>query len=453
MNISKQTIDDLNAVLTLTVEKADYETRVNDALNNYRKKVQMPGFRPGKVPAGMVKKMYGKSILADEINKLVSENLSNYITDNKLNLLGEPLPSEKQQLVDFDANESFEFIFDIATAPEFEADLSKKDKLPYYTIAITDEMIDQQIKSVTGRFGKNEVVDVISDQSMIKASLVELDANGNAKQDGIQVDETVISMMVAKDDAERNKLVGSKVGDAVVMNLAKAYPNANELSYMLKISKEQAEGLTSDFKVTVNEITEFKYAELNQDLFTQLYGEGVVNNEEEFKNKVKEELANNLAFESDYRFQLDAREKLVAKFDIKLPEAFLIRWIKATNHGNDKLTDEQINAEMPKFIEDLKWQLIKNKVIEANKLEIDHQDVLAAAKQAARIQFMQYGLSNIPEDYLENYAMDMLNKEEQRRQFAQGAINTKVLNFIKEAVKLDEKELSRDEFNKLFENN
>lgn len=453
MNISKQTIDDLNAVLTLTVEKADYETRVNNALTNYRKKVQMPGFRPGKVPASMVNKMYGKSLLADEINKLVSENLSKYIDDNKLNLLGEPLPSDKQQMIDFDTQESFEFVFDIAVAPEFKAELSKKDKLPYFTVAITDDMMDQQIKSITGRFGKNEVIDVVTDQSMIKASFDELDEKGNVKEGGIHVDETVLSMMAAKDDAERKKFIGGKVGDEVVMNPKKAYPNANELSYMLKISKEQAEAVASDFKVTVTEITEFVYAELNQELFNQLYGEGVVNSDDEFKTKVKEDLAKTLSFESDYRFQLDAREQLVAKYDLKLPKAFLVRWVKATNRDNDQLTDEQIEKETPKFIEDLQWHLIKNKLIEENKIEINQQDVLDNAKQAARMQFMQYGLNNIPNDYLESYAVDMLNKEEQRRQYAQGALNTKVLNFIKEAVKLDEKELSREDFNKLFEQN
>lgn len=453
MNIAKQSIDDLNAVLTLSFDKADYESKVNDALTNYRKKVQMPGFRAGKVPASLVNKMYGKSILVDEINKLVSENLSKYITDNKLNLLGEPLPSDKQQLIDFDTQDSFEFIFDIAVAPEFDVNLTKEDKLPYYTVAITDEMLDQQIKSITGRFGKNEKTETVTDQSMIKATFDELDEKGNIKEGGIHTEETVVSLIVAKDETEKKKFIGAKVGSEVVMNPKVTYPNTNELSYMLKISKEEADALNSNFKLTITDITEFVYAELNQELFNQIYGEGTVNSEEEFKAKVKEELAKSLSFESDYRFQLDAREALVAKYDLKLPEAFLIRWIKATNRGNEQLTEEQIEKETPKFIEDLKWHLIKNKLIETNKIEIENQDVLEDAKKAARIQFMQYGLNSIPDEYLESYAVDMLNKEEQRRQHAQGALNTKVLNFIKEAVKLDEKELNREEFNKLFDQN
>lgn len=453
MNISKQSIDELTSVIKLTIEKADYESRVNNVLSNYRKKVSMPGFRAGKVPASLIDKMYGKSALVEEINKLVSENLSNYITENKLNILGEPLPSAEQAQIDFDTQDSFDFLFDIAVAPVFEAKLSKKDKLPYYSIQITDEMMDQQIKSVTGRFGKNEQVEKVGEKSMVKGSFDQLDQNGQVLEGGIHTDDTVLSMMVIKDDAQKASLLNATVGSAVVFEPATAFPNANEISYMLKISKEDAEQVSGKFRFTINEITEFVYAELNQELFNQLYGEGVVNSEEEFRNKVKAELQGTLAMESDYRFQLDARETLSEKFDMKLPESFLTRWVKATNRGNEKLTEEQIEAELPKFFTDLKWQLIKSKLVEENEIKIEQADVLANAKRAARIQFMQYGLTSIPEDYLENYAVDMLNKDEQRRQYAEGAVADKVLAFIKEAVKLDEKEVSRDEFNKLFENN
>ena len=453
MNISKQSIDEMNSVIKMTIEKADYESRVNNVLNNYRKKASMPGFRPGKVPASLINKMYGKSALVDEINKLVSENLSNYITENKLNILGEPLPSDQQTQIDFDNQDTFEFAFDIAVAPEFEAQLSKKDKLPYYTIAITDDMLDQQIKSVTGRFGKNEQVEAVTEKSMVKGSFDQLDQNGEVLEGGIRTDSTVLSMMVVKDEAQKQALLGATVGSQVVFEPKTAFPNASEIAYLLKISKEDAENVAGKFRFTVAEITEFVYAELNQELFNQIYGEGVVNSEEEFRNKVKEELQGTLAMESDYKFQLDARQKLSEKFDMKLPEAFLTRWVKATNRGNEKLTEEQIEQELPKFYSDLKWQLIKNKLIEQNEIKIEQADVLDNAKKAARIQFMQYGLNSIPEDYLESYAVDMLNKDEQRRQYAEGAMNDKVLAFIKETVKLDEKELNRDEFNKLFENN
>lgn len=453
MNISKQSIDELTSVIKLTIEKADYESRVNNVLSNYRKKASMPGFRPGKVPASLIDKMYGKTALVDEINKLVSENLSNYISENNLNLLGEPLPSAEQAQIDFDTQESFEFAFDVAVAPEFEASLSKKDKLPYYSIKITDDMMDQQIKSVTGRFGKNEQVDKVGEKSMVKGSFDQLDQNGDVLEGGIHTEDTVLSMAVIKDEAQKASLLGSSVGNTVVFEPTTAFPNVNEISYLLKISKEDAENVSGKFRFTITEVTEFVYAELTQELFNQLYGEGVVNSEEEFRNKVQAELQGTLGMESDYRFQLDAREKLTDKFDVKLPVEFLTRWVKATNRGNEKLSEEQINAELPKFFNDLKWQLIKSKLVEANEIKIEHADILASAKKAARIQFMQYGLTSIPDDYLENYAADMLNKDEQRRQYAEGAVADKVLAFIKETVKLDEKEVSRDEFNKLFDNN
>jgi len=453
MNISKQHTDDLNAVIKLTLEKADYEPRVNAVLMNYRKKVSMPGFRPGKVPASLVQKMYGKQALVEEINKLVSENLSQFITENKLNILGEPLPSDQQQQIDFDTQDTYEFAFDVALAPKVDVQLSKKDTLPYYSIKITDEMLDQQIKSVTGRFGKNEQVQVVSDKSMVKGNFVQLDAKGQILEGGIFTENAVVSMMVIKDDALKAKLQAATVGSELVFDPKVIFPNASELAYMLKIDKEQAEVITGEFKFTVTEITEFIYAELTQELFDQIYGEGVVSSKEEFLAKVKEELVKSLAFESDYRFMIDARDTLTGKYAVELPTSFLQRWVKATNRGNEKLSEEQIEAEMPRFFEDLKWQLIKNNLIEANEIKIEQADLLESAKKSARIQFMQYGLSNIPEDYLQNYAVDMLNKEEQRRQIAESAVSDKVLSFIKEAVKLDEKEVTRDEFNKLFEKN
>ena len=451
MNISKQNIDDLNAVITLTLEKSDYEPKVEDVLNNYRKKASMPGFRPGKVPYSLIKKMYGKAALVDEINKLVSENLSKYITENNLDLLGEPLPSEKQSQLDFESEDSFEFIFDIAVSPEVDVKLSKKDKINFYTIEISDEMMEQQINSVTGRFGKNETIDKVTDKSMVKGQFKELDKDGNVIEDGITSDNSVISMSVIKDDKEKKKLLDAEVGAVIVFNPKKAFPNETEISYILNISKEEAEKVKSQFQFTIEEITEFKAAELTQDLFNQIYGEGVVNSEEEFKTKVENDLKNSLEMESNYKFQIDAKEKLIDKFKFDLPEEFLKRWIKATNRDNEKLTEEQLENEIPKFFEDLRWQIIKNKIITDNEIKIEQEDLLDAAKKSARIQFMQYGLSHIPDDYLESYAKDMLNKEDQRRHYAEYAMTDKVMDCIKEIVKVDEKEIKREDFNKLFD--
>jgi trigger factor len=453
MNITRENIDELNAVIRMTVDKSDYEQRVNDVLKNYQKKANMPGFRPGKVPAGLIRKMYGTPALVDEINKLVSENLSNHITDNKLEILGEPLPSEQQKTIDFDTQEEFEFAFDVALTPELDVKLSKKDKVSFYTIQVTDEMLDTQVKTMTGRFGHNEAVAVSTDKSLLKGDFVQVDAAGAVVEGGIAAEDSVMSVTIVKDEAEKARLLGKSVGDQVVFDPKTAFPNATEISYLLKISREAAEEVSGLFRFTIKEITEFKDPELNQELFDKVFGPGVVSSEEEMIAKVKENLENTLLMESDYRFSTDAREKLTGKFEVKLPEAFLKRWLKATNRENKELTDEQLESEMPRFIEDLKWQLIKNQIVKANDLKIEHSDVLEFAKKTARVQFMQYGLSNIPDEHVESYAVDMMKNQDQGRRFAEGAINDKVMAFVKEAVKLDIKEVTREAFNKLFDKN
>ncbi len=453
MNISKENIEGLTSVIKVTVNKDDYESKVSDVLKDYRKKVNMPGFRPGKVPMGLVKKMYGKAILVDEVNKLISESISKFISDEKLELLGEPLPSDNQEVIDFDNQEDFEFFFDIAEAPEFELSLNKKDKIIYNKIAVTDEMLEQQMKSITSRFGKQESIEQPTETAVIKGDLVQLDKDGNELEDGIKAEDAVMSMSVVKDEDIKKQLMEVKVGETIVFNPRKAFPDDTELSYLLKIEKEEAANVDSDFKLTIKEITDFKDAELTQDIFDQVYGKDVVKSEEEFKAKVKQELEDQLAMDSDYLFFLDAKKKLVKKFKEELPEEFLKRWIKATNRDNDKLTPEKIDEEMPLFIEDLKWQLIKNKLINDNEIKLEDNDVLDHAKKSARMQFAQYGLNNVPDEHIENYAHDMLKNEEQQRQIIDGAMHDKLISFIKEAVKLEEKEVTRDEFNKLIEKN
>ncbi len=455
MNIEKEQIDDLNAVVHITVDKEDYEPRVDKVLKDYRKKANMPGFRPGKVPASVIKKMYGKAVLVDEINKIVSENLSKYIRENELNILGEPLPSEKQQTIDFDQDEQFKFSFDIALSPEVDIKLTKREKLPYYQIKVTDDMIEGQKKNVTSRFGTTEQREEATENSLLKGDFVQLDKDGNELEDGITAEDSVMSSNIVKDEKEKNKIVGAKVGDEIVFDPKKAFPNETEISHLLKISKEQAANVSGKFKFTVKEITEYVDPELTQELYDQIFGPGNVTNEEEFTAKIKEDLENTLNMESDYRFSLDAREKLMGKVDMDLPEEFLKRWIKASNQndGQQKFTDEQIEKEMPKFLENLKWQIIRNQILKDNELKVEQEDLLHYAKKSAKLQFMQYGLNNIPEEHLEKYAMDMLQNEEQQRNISEGAVEEKVMDFVKEAVKLETKEVDREEFNKLFDDN
>jgi trigger factor len=450
MNISKENIDDLNAVVTLTIDKDDYEKRVDEVLKDYRKKANMPGFRPGKVPFGMIRKMYGKHVLAEQVNKIVSEEISKYLYESKLNILGEPLPSEKQETIDFETQESFAFNFDIALAPDFEVKLTKRDKLPYYSIEVTEEMLDQQLEQATGRFGRSETVEEAVEESLIKGDFVQLDQDGNVLEEGIKAENVVISAKNVKEEA-KSLLIGLKSEAVITLNPKTTFTDDLQTSYMLKVSKEEAEQINGDFQFTVNEITNYIPAELNQELFDQVLGEGIVTNEEEFKAKIKEDLEKTLAFESDYKFSLDAKEKLLGKIDISLPEAFLKRWILTINHDKEEVTPESLEKEMPNYVEDLKWQLIKNEILKTNDIKIEEADVLEVAKKSAKMQFMQYGLSNIPEEHLENYAKDMMKQEEQRRNMSETAAQEKVIAFVKEAIKIDEKAVNREDFNKLFE--
>jgi trigger factor len=451
MNIAKEQLDDLNAVIRLSIQNDDYESRVNDVLKDYRKKVNMPGFRPGKVPAGLVKQMYGKAVLVDEINKLVSENLSKFITENELNILGEPLPSESQKTIDFDKSDDFEFAFDVALAPELEVKLTKREKINYYQIDITDYMMDGYKKNLTSRFGKTEPREEAGEDSILKGEFTQLDKDGNALEGGITAKDSMLSLAVLKDEKVKAQFIGAKVGDVVTFDPKTAFPNETEVSYLLKITKEQADELTGNLSFSIQEITEYIDPELNQELFDQLFGQGAVNNEEEFTTKVKEDLERTHQMESDYKFSLDVKKKLMAKLEVALPEEFLKRWLKATNQNEEQVTDEQIEKEMPRFLDDLKWQLIRNEIVKSNDLKIENEEVVNFAKKSARMQFMQYGLNSIPDDYLDNYVADMLQKEDQQRTYAEGAINDKVMAFIKEAIKLETKEVSREEFNTLFE--
>ncbi len=449
MNIVRKDIDSANATLTISIEKADYSENVEKKLREYRKKAQVPGFRPGMVPVGLMKKMYGKSILAEEINKMLSDSLYNYIRENNLNILGEPLPNEADQKeIDFSTEEDYEFVFDLGLAPEFEVELTKKDKVKLYQIIPSEEMIENQIKSYTGRYGKYAQEEVVEEKDMVKGKIVEL-ANGEAKEDGIALDDAVLTPAYMKDDASKALFVGAKKGDVITFNPRTAFDNDAEISSLLKIKKEELGDVTGDFSFTVDGITRYYEAELNQELFDKVFGEGTVTSEEEFRNKIKENISSSLSQDSNYKFGIDAREALVAKFDeLVFPDTFLKRWLKASN---ENLTEEAIENDYPKMIADLKWQLIKDKLGKANDVKVENEDVQDFARQIARSQFAQYGMVGMEDAILDNYVQDMLKKEDTLRSIIDRVYENKVFDIIKNTVKLDTKEVSIEEFNKMFE--
>lgn len=447
MNVERKNIDEVNATLTLVVEKSDCKDRVEKTLRSYRQKANVPGFRPGHVPAAMIQKMYGKGVLVDELNKLVSEQLLSYVKENNIKLLGEPLPSADQKEVDLDG-ESFEFVFDIAIAPEFNIELNKRISLPYYEITVDDTMLENTVKSYTGRFGSYDQVDEVAEADVVKGDVVEME-NGAVKEGGIKVEGAVLCPKYMKNDAQKALFVGAKKDAAVVFNPKAAYENEAEISSFLKITKEQAAELTADFQFSISGITRYKEAEMNQELFDKALGEGVVKSEEEFKQKIKEELSSSLAVDSDYKFMLDAREAFVKKLDgVAFPDAFLKRWALSTN---ENLKAEDLEKDYPKMVEDLKWHLIKEKIAADNNVKVEDADLKDFARKAAKAQFAQYGMMSVPEDVLENYVKDMLSKRENLNGIVDKVVEDKVVAVVKNAVKINNKEVSLDEFNKMFE--
>jgi len=450
MNIVRKDIDQNNAIVTVSIEKADYTEKVDQKLREYRKKANIPGFRPGMVPVGLINKMYGKAVIAEEVNKIVSDELYKYIRENKINILGEPMPNETEQpALDLDGQDNFDFVFDLGIAPEFEVELSKKDKIVSYNITVSEEMIDNQVKSYTSRYGKYIQEEIVEEKDMIKGEILEL-ADGKVNEKGLKVADAVLTPSYMVDEAQKAKFVGATKGSVITFTPQTAYNNEAEVSSLLKISKDEAKEISSEFQITIESITRYHEAEIDQDLFDKVYGEGVVASVEEFRAKIKDGILESLSGDSEYKFGIDAREALVAKFDdLTFPDAFLKRWVKASN---DNMTIETIEAEFPKMIADLKWQLIKDKIAKANDIKVEMEDINAYARKIARAQFAQYGMVGMGDDILDNYAKDMLKKEETVKGIVERVAENKVFEIVKNNVKLDVKEVSIDDFNKMFEN-
>ena len=450
MDITKENKDDLNGVLKVHVKPEDYNERLDQVVKDYKKKAKMDGFRPGKVPESLIRKMYGRSIKIEEINKLVREKISEYIKNEELEILGNPLPNQdEQKSINWDNDSEFEFVFAIAMAPDFELEISEEDKVPYYTIQVTDELIDQQVNNYLERLGEFKPIDSVQNMDeIISAHVSELDEEGNQKEGGIVKEDATISIQVIKDEEIKNKFEGAQVGDEIDVDLKKAFPNDTEISSMLNIDKEKAENLESQFRISITEIKQFEKAEMNQELFDKIYGEGNVTSEEEFRQKIKEELEEHLKPESERKLTQDIKKYFVEKFDLELPTDFLKRWLKETQQ-NENLTEEKIENEFPRFVEDMKWDLIKNRIIKENEIQVDENEVLELAKQVTAQQFQQYGLGNLPDEQLEQYAPELLKKEEDRRKFYERKYEEKAVDFIKEQITLEEKEITSEEFQKM----
>ncbi|MGM9759852.1 MAG: trigger factor [Parabacteroides sp.] len=450
MNISFKNNGAVSGIVKLEIEKADYAAQVEKGLRTFRQKANVPGFRKGMVPMSLVKKMYGKHVLVEEVNKLISENLFKYIRENNLNVLGEPLPNEtEQQPIDFDKQETFEFCFDVALAPEINIALSQEDKVPFYQVNIEEDMVNKQIESYTANFGTYEDAEEVSEKDLVKGTVAELE-NGAPKEGGLVVENVVLMPQYIKDEAERAKFIGATVNSVIVFNPNKAFEGAEaEIASFLKIDKEKVAEMTGDFSFEIKAIQRHKNAELNQELFDKVLGEGTVSSEEEFKNSIREALAEQFTPQSDYKFLLDIRDMLVAKAgELSFDDALLKRWLVVANEKN---TPESIEKDYPQIKADLVYHLIKESLVKKNNLKVEDADLESFAKRVAKAQFAQYGMLSVPEDVLNNYAKEMLKNKQTVQNIVERAVEEKLAGWLKEQVALDVKEVSVDEFAKLFE--
>jgi len=450
MNVTLNKTDSVNAVLTIEVEKADYMNNVENSLKDLRRNAVIPGFRKGMAPPSFLSQKYGKSILAEELNKLVSQTLSDYIKDNDLSVLGEPLPEEGQAPIDFDAQEDFVFSFDLGLAPAIDIRLTKDDQIPYYRIQATGDMIDEEIEHFKEQNGSRESVEDIEDNDLIKGSIVELDENGEPKANGIHYEEAAILLKFIKNEEEKAKFNNAKLHSTVVFNPDKAYDgDERELASFLNIKKEEAKNHTGDFSFEITEISRFKAAELNQDLYDKIFQPaGTVNSEEMFREKIKEELEKQLTPESDYKFILDARKLLEEKAaGMQLPDAFLKRWLLTSD---SKQTPETIEKNFSIILSDLKFHLIREHLLEENNITVDDGEMEEYAKQATRAQFAQYGIQNIPDDLLEKYSREMLQKKETYRSLGDRIFENKLIKVLKEQATLEPQEISMEDFKKMI---
>ena len=450
MNVSMQNVDKVSALLTVNIEKADYQEKVEKLLKKYRQQVNMPGFRKGMVPMSLIKKQFGKSAMAEEVDKLMQDAVNNYIRENKVNMLGMPLPNEeKMQTIDFDTQENFEFVFDIALAPEFKAEVSEQDAIDFYTITVSDEMVNSQVDMYAQRAAKYEKVEEYADRDMVKGLLAELDENGNTKEGGIQVEGAVMMPSYMKNDEQKAIFATAKVNDVLVFNPNAAFEgNEAELSSLLKIKREEVAEMKSNFSFQIEEITRAVPAALTQELFDQVFGEGAVSSEEEFRGKIKEGIAAQFLADSNYKFLLDARTYLMNKVGkLEFPDA-LLKKIMLMN--NEDKGESFVEENYEKSLEELTWHLIKEQLVEAFEIKVEQADVLEMAKENTRMQFAQYGMMSIPEEMLENYAKEMLKKKENVEGLVNRAVETKLAAALKAKVSLNNKEVSMEEFNNLL---
>jgi len=450
MNVTRQDVDALNAIISIEVSPADYADNVKTALNKYRKTAKVPGFRPGNVPFGLIQKQYGKSVLSDELNKVVNENLQKYISENKIEILGNPIPTEGDGFKgDFEKPDTFEFTYNIGLAPKVNIDLSSKSKFDYVKVKVDDKLINKQIEDLRRRYGKLVSGESISEKDMILAQMVELNEDGSIKEGGILHTSTV-SMEFVTNDKVKKELIGKKVGDKVVVNPTDVSRGGADTAAMLGVKEGELEGLSDKFQMTINEIKVMELAELNTELYDKLFGPGVVADEKALKERVKSDLDGMFVNDSDRMLTRSVYDSLLEKTELALPDTFLKRWIQLSN--DKEISLEQIEQEYDGYAKGLKWQLIQGHIFKANEIKLDNAEVIDFTKGLLISNYAQYGMPAPADEELTQSAMQVLQNREEANRVYDMLAERKLTTFFKETVKLKEKEVSYDEFVALASN-
>jgi trigger factor len=443
MQITEEKIDAQNARLKIKLEPGDYANQYDDALKSYRKQITMPGFRPGKVPMGVVKKKYGRSLLAEEINKVLNNSIQKYISDKELKVLGSPLPTESDQEVgDWDNPSEFEFVYELGLAPELKVNISNKDKFTYHLIDVDKKLLDTHIKDIARRYGKLSDVEKAEATDMLIGDFVELDAEGEVVVGGIMNSSTITLETLDKDT--QKKFVGAKVGDEIVVDPHKVSSNHDDLGRMLNITHEEVHDINTDFKFMVKEVKRMEPAEINTEFFDKLFGEGNVKTEEEFRTMLTEELEKGFLQDSDRLFKRDITNKLIADYNPSLPDEFLKRWIQMSNEK--PITPEEVERDYSEYQKGLQWQLIFNDLISQEHIKVTQEEVVDLAKDLMAGQFAQYGIPAPEDAELTQSAMRVLSNEDEARKIYDMLYDKKLLEYIRTAATVNEKKVSYDAF-------
>lgn len=462
MNVTRENVDELNAILKVTVEKSDYQEKVDQTLADYRKRANLPGFRKGKVPMGMIKKQHGKSVLGDELNRSVSDALYKYIEEQDFEVLGNPLPKDDVEIVgDFDNPDTFEFTYEIGISPKVEVKLSASNKFDFTKVKVDEKLIDKQVEDLTRRYGKLVSSESVGERDLVLCQLVELDEKGEIKEGGIMNNST-ISLEFVEDKKTKKELIGKKVGDKIVVNPVHVSRGGNDTAAMLGVEESELADISDQFQLTINEIKLMEPAEMNQELFDKLFGEGEVKSEKELRDRIKADLIKMFEADSDRILVRRISNKLIEKTDIPLPDEFLKRWILVSqnshnhnheghdhDHDHHHVTMEQVEAEYDEYARSLRWQLIKNAIFKEGNLKVERKEAIAYTKGLLLNQYAQYGMPAPEDKELEASATQVLNDAKEAQQIYDMLAEEKLTKYFKETVKLNEKEVDYDEFIKI----